>query len=378
MSPPPRVAVSMGDPTGIGPEVTLAALATAGTAAAAAADPGRRPRRLRRHRRAACGSPLRFAAWAPARTAAARDDRRARGRRRYRPAQRRPGHPTLAGGRAAHAAIVEALRLVRSGVADALVHGADQQGQPDRRRHSGERPHRAAGASVRRRPGADDDDRRHACASPWSPPISRCAPCPTPSTPPTYSTTIRIADRSLRERFGIRRPRIGVAGLNPHAGEQGAFGDEEIRLIAPAVRRARRLGIDAGGPLRGRQPVPAGPRGPLRRRRLHVPRPGARAVQAAALRRRRELHRRAAGGANVARSRHRARHRRPPTRRSVEHVRRPPHGRAARRSSSSANDPLAADCVTNLTVPTFGVAPPQISVVARTASPCGAVVGWDD
>ena len=40
--------------------------------------------------------------------------------------------------------------------------------------------------------------------------------------------------------------------------------------------------------------------------------------------------------------------------------------------------PLAPGCVTNLTLPTFGVAPPQISVVPRTASPCGAVVGWDD
>lgn len=46
-----------------------------------------------------------------------------------------------------------------------------------------------------------------------------------------------------------RRPRIAVAALNPHAGESGLFGDEETRLIAPAVRRLAEAGIDATGPL---------------------------------------------------------------------------------------------------------------------------------
>jgi 4-hydroxythreonine-4-phosphate dehydrogenase len=49
-------------------------------------------------------------------------------------------------------------------------------------------------------------------------------------------------------RFGIRRPKIGVAGLNPHAGEGGLLGGEERRIIAPAVRRAARKGINATGP----------------------------------------------------------------------------------------------------------------------------------
>ena len=49
-------------------------------------------------------------------------------------------------------------------------------------------------------------------------------------------------------RFGMSAPRIAVAGLNPHAGEGGLFGDEEIRLIAPAVARARAAGIAASGP----------------------------------------------------------------------------------------------------------------------------------
>ena len=59
--------------------------------------------------------------------------------------------------------------------------------------------------------------------------------------------TIRIA-HDAAAAWGQRRPRIAVAGLNPHAGEGGLFGDEEQRFIAPAVAEARRLGIDASGP----------------------------------------------------------------------------------------------------------------------------------
>ncbi|HET8693957.1 MAG TPA: 4-hydroxythreonine-4-phosphate dehydrogenase PdxA [Aquabacterium sp.] len=67
----------------------------------------------------------------------------------------------------------------------------------------------------------------------------------------TYDTvleTIQITHRSARS-WGLERPRIAVAGLNPHAGEGGLFGDEEIRIIGPAVEAARRQGIDAIGPL---------------------------------------------------------------------------------------------------------------------------------
>jgi len=48
--------------------------------------------------------------------------------------------------------------------------------------------------------------------------------------------------------LGIRNPRIAVAGLNPHAGENGIFGDEEIRKIVPAVREAIKGGIPVSGP----------------------------------------------------------------------------------------------------------------------------------
>lgn len=57
-----------------------------------------------------------------------------------------------------------------------------------------------------------------------------------------------ITARALREDFGIDAPRLAIAGLNPHAGEAGAMGDEEERLIAPAIRQLRDSGIDATGP----------------------------------------------------------------------------------------------------------------------------------
>ncbi len=60
---------------------------------------------------------------------------------------------------------------------------------------------------------------------------------------------IEVTDRSLKEYFGLSRPKLAVASLNPHAGEGGLFGDEEERIIAPAVNRAKKAGIDAIGPL---------------------------------------------------------------------------------------------------------------------------------
>lgn len=59
----------------------------------------------------------------------------------------------------------------------------------------------------------------------------------------------RTTHAALVKDFAIAKPRLAVAGLNPHAGEDGAMGDEESRIIAPAVARLRAEGIEASGPL---------------------------------------------------------------------------------------------------------------------------------
>jgi 4-hydroxythreonine-4-phosphate dehydrogenase len=65
---------------------------------------------------------------------------------------------------------------------------------------------------------------------------------------PAVLTKCRLADGVMRLING-RQPRIGVCAVNPHAGEQGLFGDEEQRIIAPAVEQARAAGLDVTGPL---------------------------------------------------------------------------------------------------------------------------------
>lgn len=59
----------------------------------------------------------------------------------------------------------------------------------------------------------------------------------------------RIAAEALQVDFGIDKPRLAVAALNPHAGESGALGREEIDIIMPAIEKLRALGIEAAGPL---------------------------------------------------------------------------------------------------------------------------------
>jgi 4-hydroxythreonine-4-phosphate dehydrogenase len=68
-------------------------------------------------------------------------------------------------------------------------------------------------------------------------------------TPDLIAGTARLVARELATRFAIARPRLAVAGLNPHAGEGGTMGREDIDIVAPAVSRLRAEGIDARGPL---------------------------------------------------------------------------------------------------------------------------------
>lgn len=77
--------------------------------------------------------------------------------------------------------------------------------------------------------------------------------CPLSEVPGRLSVDLianrsRIVDRALRHDFGIANPRLAICGLNPHAGEDGRMGREEIEIIAPAIAALRAEGIDATGP----------------------------------------------------------------------------------------------------------------------------------
>lgn len=68
------------------------------------------------------------------------------------------------------------------------------------------------------------------------------------STPVVFNSIVLMA-KTLKDRFKIRNPKIAVLGLNPHAGEGGLLGNEDVKCIDPAIRKAGHLGINAVGPL---------------------------------------------------------------------------------------------------------------------------------
>ncbi|WP_294392128.1 4-hydroxythreonine-4-phosphate dehydrogenase PdxA [uncultured Sphingomonas sp.] len=68
-------------------------------------------------------------------------------------------------------------------------------------------------------------------------------------TPELVMARARVTERGLIRDFGIERPRLAIAGLNPHAGESGALGREEIDILAPALEQLRGEGMDIVGPL---------------------------------------------------------------------------------------------------------------------------------
>ncbi|MBP1685215.1 MAG: 4-hydroxythreonine-4-phosphate dehydrogenase [Deltaproteobacteria bacterium] len=241
-----RLAISMGDPGGIGPEVVLKALAT--PAVAAAVDPilvGDRAvwdetaRRLRL-RVATTETPrprhltLTVTSTLP-------------------PRHRRPG-PTrgkadaAARGEAAYRAIVEAVRLVQAGRADAVVTA------PISKAHLGAAGHDFPGHTELLANLCGNVPVRMMMAGPQLRVVLVTTHLALAEVPRRLSReavldTILATGLSLRQQFRIPTPRIAVSGLNPHAGENGLFGDEEARIIAPAIRAARRRRIDVRGPL---------------------------------------------------------------------------------------------------------------------------------
>ena len=136
------------------------------------------------------------------------------------------------------------------------------------------------------------------------------AAVPAAITRETLTQTLRIVVADLERKFGIAKPRLGVCGLNPHAGEGGYLGREEIDVIAPVADRAARRRARRRRAVAGRHGLRSGQGARLRLHRRDVSRSGAAGAQARELRPRRQRDAGSADRAHLGRPRHRARPRR--------------------------------------------------------------------
>lgn len=160
-----------------------------------------------------------------------------------------PGQPAREGAVLARAALARALAMVQSGkasgvvtapVAKAAIHAVDDTfvGQTEF----------CADAC-----GAPREDAVMMLAGPSLRTVPMTVHCALSEVPARLSQNLivartRIVARAMLTDFGIQNPRIALAGLNPHAGEGGRMGREEIDVIAPAIVQLRSEGIDATGP----------------------------------------------------------------------------------------------------------------------------------
>jgi 4-hydroxythreonine-4-phosphate dehydrogenase len=169
------------------------------------------------------------------------------------PVSAMPGQPDPAYASSVIESIETAVRLVRDGAASALVtnpiakHVLYEAGF----RHPGHTEFLAALA-------ADAGGRvPHPVMMLWSEELAVVpvtVHIPLSAVPARLTTDLivltgRIVARELRERFGLSHPRLALAGLNPHAGENGAMGSEDMGIVAPAAEILRQEGIAVSGPL---------------------------------------------------------------------------------------------------------------------------------
>jgi 4-hydroxythreonine-4-phosphate dehydrogenase len=163
-----------------------------------------------------------------------------------------PGRPDSSNAPSVIESIETAVRLVRAGSAAAVVtnpiakHVLYEAGFP----HPGHTEFLAALAG-------DGGTTYHPVMMLWSEQLAvvpvtvhiPLANVPSALTTDLIVLTGRIVARALQERFGIANPRLALAGLNPHAGENGTMGTEDSTVIAPAIEILRAEGIDVAGPL---------------------------------------------------------------------------------------------------------------------------------
>ncbi|HXL47736.1 MAG TPA: 4-hydroxythreonine-4-phosphate dehydrogenase PdxA [Xanthobacteraceae bacterium] len=245
------LALTVGEPAGIGPDITFAAWRRRAELGLPPfyllVDPAfiaRRAERIAPDLTIAVVEPA--AAWTAFKTALPVVDIGV-------PISAEPGHPDESSAPAALAAIRRAVADVRAGAATAMVTNPVAKNvlyrsgfpEPGHTEYLGKLVEESTGVATR------------PVMMLWSPelavvPVTIHLPLKDVISHLSADLVVetgRIVARDLRERFGVARPRLAIAGLNPHAGEDGALGDEDLSVVRPAVERLKAEGIEARGPL---------------------------------------------------------------------------------------------------------------------------------
>ncbi|HTT74678.1 MAG TPA: 4-hydroxythreonine-4-phosphate dehydrogenase PdxA [Candidatus Binataceae bacterium] len=239
------IAISMGDPAGIGAEVILKAARMIGDTEA---------RLLVVGDRAALEAAAERLSGAPRVREWHRGQRRTRGTidvlasGQLKPPEYEPGRPSIAGADAAYRYIMQGARMVLGGEASALVTAPINKEWLNRAGHHfpGHSELLAKMSRTRRWRMMFAGGQMKVALVTVHMGLRQVSEA---LTRDGIFHTISLLAEHLRKQPGIARPRIAVLGFNPHAGENGLFGDEETRVIEPAIERARKAGIDARGPV---------------------------------------------------------------------------------------------------------------------------------
>ncbi|WP_294255251.1 4-hydroxythreonine-4-phosphate dehydrogenase PdxA [uncultured Sphingomonas sp.] len=160
-----------------------------------------------------------------------------------------PGTPTLASAHVALQSLEVATGLASAGAAWGLVTGPVSKAQL----YAIGFTHPGQTEFVAERCGITADNAVMMLAGPTLRVVPITVHVPLAAVPSLISVELivakgRVTARGLQRNFGIANPRLAFAGLNPHAGEGGAIGVEEIEVLAPAIEQLRAEGIDASGP----------------------------------------------------------------------------------------------------------------------------------
>ena len=243
----PIVAVTMGDPAGVGPEVVLKALAHPAVRAACrplvVGDMAVLGRTLKGER-----SDPKLLLWERGEPLATGVDGLPVCSLSFlSPAQCRPGRSSRACGEAAYRYIKEAAKLALSGAVDAIATAPINKKvlQLAGYHYPGHTELLAELAGVRECRMMLLGGRLKVVLVTAHLPLMRVS---RELTRKKIRLTLELTDQALRRYFGLSRPRLAVAALNPHAGEDEIFGHEERKIILPAVREAQRRGMRAFGP----------------------------------------------------------------------------------------------------------------------------------